>query len=162
MTIIGTARSCSPPWERSVPCSALRSWASRDLPSTVSRVGEHDQVADPVGRQLERVGRREAVEHRLDPRQRGERAARAVELVEVVEVHPGERPERRVVDDVGVGDRAERVAAADAGGGERLVEEAHVRALRPRLDLARMPWSAASPTTKPASSARPIEASTAR
>ena len=64
------------------------------------------------------------------PGERCDHPASMIELVEVIEVDPGQRPERRVVDDVGVGDRAERVGAADAGRGQRVVEEADVRGCR--------------------------------
>ena len=60
--------------------AALRSCTSRERPSTVRRVSEHDEIADPVGRQIKGRGGGGAIEHALDAGQRGQRAPRAVEL----------------------------------------------------------------------------------
>ena len=53
LAIIGTTCSVSPPCERSGSVRPERSCFAAAVPSTLCRVESDDDVADPVGRQLE-------------------------------------------------------------------------------------------------------------
>ena len=145
LAISGTRCSEMPPCERSGASSPDRSCRARRRAEHREPLGDDDEIADAIRRQLEAGAGRRARAARLDAGQRGKPRADVGDVRAGGQIDGRERAQRAVMHDVRIGDRQDHARCVLRRTTRRARPAERRCCGRPKASvLAFMPWSAVS------------------